>query len=113
MTDKNSNPQDVTDEQLGHIIDHAYQARHSGKDHARFTKEEADIVAHLTKLGDSVRERFHQAIRHINRTDDDATRLDNFVDKEMFTADYDPYRDLMNNFDDEGNLLSPDDTIVD
>ena len=77
MTDKNSNPQDVT------------------------------------KLGDSVRERFHQAIRHINRTDDDATRLDNFVDKEMFTADYDPYRDLMNNFDDEGNLLSPDDTIVD
>lgn len=30
----------------------------------------------------------------------------------MFTADYDPYRDLMNNFDDEGNLLSPDDNIV-
>ncbi|MEK0211405.1 hypothetical protein WM019_04530 [Bifidobacterium mongoliense] len=59
MTDKNSNPQDVTDEQLGHIIDHAYQAHHGGKDHARFTKEEAGIVAHLTKLGDSVRERFH------------------------------------------------------
>ncbi|KFI73480.1 hypothetical protein [Bifidobacterium mongoliense] len=31
MTDKNSNPQDVTDEQLGHIIDHAYQAHHGGK----------------------------------------------------------------------------------
>lgn len=112
MNHKNAEPQDMTDEQLGHIIDHAYQARHGGPDHSRLTKEEACAIAHLTGIGDSMRERFHEAIHHLNRTTDDATKLDNFVDREMFTADYDPYRDLMNNFDDEGNLLSPDDTIV-
>ncbi|MUH59515.1 hypothetical protein [Bifidobacterium canis] len=105
-------PEDLNDDQLAHVVDHAYQARHGDKKHSKFTKEEADIVKHLSHAGEEMRTRLHNALRGLNRTDDDATRLDNFVDKEMFTADYDPYRDLMNNFDDEGNVLTPDDTIA-